>query len=44
MDDDVRVLPESFERLYALLAVIKPKYDCHQVAGAMLRLERPPRS
>ncbi len=41
MDDDVRMLPESFERLYALLAAMRPEYAGHQVAGAMLRLDRP---
>lgn len=41
MDDDVTLLPESFERLYALLSTLKPEYENAQVAGAMLRLDKP---
>lgn len=41
MDDDVTVLPESFERLYAFLSALRPEYASCQVAGAMLRLDKP---
>lgn len=40
MDDDVMVLPESFVRLYALLALIKKEYDQRFVSGAMLFYEQ----
>ncbi|MGI6591604.1 MAG: glycosyltransferase [Eggerthellaceae bacterium] len=41
MDDDVRVSPESFRRLYALLSLANSRYALSFVNGAMLELERP---
>lgn len=41
MDDDVRMLPESFKRLYALLSLTTPEYERACVNGAMLQLEHP---
>ena len=41
MDDDVTIIPEAFERLFALLSALRPEYRACQVAGAMLRLDRP---
>lgn len=41
MDDDVRVSPESFKRLYALLSLASSTYARSFVNGAMLELERP---
>ena len=41
MDDDVKILPESFVRTYALLSILRPEYDRHFISGAMLFLERP---
>lgn len=41
MDDDVRVSPESFRRLFALLALVSDRYADAFVSGAMLELERP---
>ena len=37
MDDDVTILPETFVRTYALLAIIKDEYVNHFISGAMLR-------
>lgn len=41
MDDDVRVSPESFKRVYALLSLANSKYARAFINGAMLQLERP---
>ena len=41
MDDDVRMLPESFKRLFALLSIARPEYAGACVNGAMLQLEHP---
>lgn len=41
MDDDVRMLPESFKRLFALLSLVSPEYENACVNGAMLQLEHP---
>ena len=43
MDDDVRILPESFVRTFALLSLAKGKYVNAFVQGAMLSLEEPTR-
>ena len=39
MDDDVLVLPESIERTYALLSLLRPAYWDYYLSGAMLRME-----
>ena len=39
MDDDVKVIPETFYRLYTLLALLKEKYQQEVVAGRMFRLD-----
>lgn len=39
MDDDVTMMPESFVRLYSLLALVKPQYKDRFVSGAMLYYE-----
>ena len=39
MDDDVRIHPESIERLYAFLQCLRPEYAENPVAGAMIRLD-----
>lgn len=41
MDDDITLMPESLERLYALLRLIRPEYADAPVGGAMLRLDMP---
>lgn len=41
MDDDVRILPESLRRTYALLSLRNDKYADAFVSGAMLNLELP---
>lgn len=41
MDDDVRMLTESFKRLYALLSLRTEEYRNACVNGAMLQLENP---
>ena len=41
MDDDVTLMPESLERLYAFLRAVRDKYATVPVGGAMLRLDRP---
>ncbi|WP_455135994.1 hypothetical protein [Thermophilibacter sp.] len=43
MDDDVRILPESFVRTFALLSLAKGRYRDAFVNGAMLSLENPTR-
>ena len=43
MDDDVRMLPESFVRTFALLSLAQGKYRHAFVQGAMLSLEEPTR-
>lgn len=40
MDDDVLFLPETFYRLYALLALLKEEYTDAAVAGRMFRMDR----
>lgn len=40
MDDDVEIEPESIARTYALLRLLKRKYDRAFIAGAMLRLDQ----
>ena len=39
MDDDVLFMPESFKRLYWLLALLKEDYKNYIVSGAMLEME-----
>ena len=41
MDDDVRMLPESFKRLFALLSIASDDYADACANGAMLQLEHP---
>lgn len=41
MDDDVFINPESLKRLFHLLAIIRPEYANHFVAGAMLNMDAP---
>lgn len=41
MDDDVRVSPESFKRVFALLSLANPEYVNAFINGAMLEMERP---
>jgi GT2 family glycosyltransferase len=36
MDDDIKVLPESIKRTYALLRLLKPEYKDRFISGAML--------
>lgn len=43
MDDDVRILPESFVRTFALLSLARGRYRGAFVNGAMLSLETPTR-
>lgn len=43
MDDDVRILPESFVRTFALLSLAGGRYRDAFVNGAMLSLEHPTR-
>lgn len=40
MDDDVEILPESLERLYSFLRVIKNEYKDSIVSGSMLRIDK----
>lgn len=39
MDDDVEILPESIERTYNLLCLLKEEYQRAFISGAMLRLD-----
>lgn len=41
MDDDITLMPESLERLYAFLSVVRDEYKNSPVGGAMLRLDSP---
>lgn len=41
MDDDVRVLPESFVRVHSLLCIARGRYADAFVEGAMLNMEDP---
>ena len=41
MDDDVRVLPESFKRTFNLLSLAQGRYRDAWVNGAMLKLQEP---
>lgn len=41
MDDDVKVSPESFKRLYRLLNILRPEYVDYFVSGAMLNMDAP---
>lgn len=41
MDDDVRVSPESFKRVFALLSLANAQYARAFINGAMLEMERP---
>lgn len=41
MDDDVRVLPESFKRTYSLLALSNDRYRDAFINGAMLNIGEP---
>lgn len=41
MDDDVRILPESFIRVFALLSLSAGRYQNAFINGAMLSLENP---
>lgn len=43
MDDDVRVLPESFKRTFALLSLTNDRYKDAFINGAMLSREEPNR-
>lgn len=43
MDDDVLILPESIERTYHLLKLIKQEYRENFISGAMLYYEEPNR-
>ncbi|WP_294155236.1 glycosyltransferase [uncultured Clostridium sp.] len=40
MDDDVEILPESLERLYSFLKVIRNEYKDSIVSGSMLRIDK----
>ena len=40
-DDDIEFIPGSFERVYALLSLIKDEYKDNFIAGAMLREDKP---
>ena len=39
MDDDVKVSPESFKRIYKLLSILRPEYGDYFISGAMLNLD-----
>ncbi|MDR0920527.1 MAG: hypothetical protein LBM93_14975, partial [Oscillospiraceae bacterium] len=39
MDDDVKILPESLKRTYALLKLLKKEYSDSFISGAMLDLD-----
>lgn len=41
MDDDVKVLSDSFKRLYRLLNILRPEYTDYFVSGAMLNMDAP---
>ncbi len=41
MDDDVKVSPESFKRLYRLLNILRSEYTDYFVGGAMLNMDSP---
>lgn len=41
MDDDVRILPESLRRTFAVLALRNERYEDAFLSGAMLNLEHP---
>lgn len=41
MDDDVKVSPESFKRVYALLSLVDDEHAGSFVEGAMLKMEDP---
>ena len=41
MDDDAVILPESIERTYALLTLLKDRYLNYTIGGAMMRLDTP---
>lgn len=41
MDDDAVILPESIERTYALLTLLKDRYLDYTIGGAMMRLDTP---
>lgn len=41
MDDDVIFMPESFKRLYMLLALVKEDYKDYFISGAMLKMGQP---
>ena len=43
MDDDVRIMPESFVRVFALLSLARGAYRHAFINGAMLSLEEPTR-
>lgn len=39
MDDDVKILPESFIRTYSLLSIIKDEYLDYFISGSMLMMD-----
>lgn len=41
MDDDIRLEPEVLFRTYTFLSVVKPSYQEHIIAGALLRMDVP---
>jgi len=41
MDDDVDIEPESFERMYSILCLLKDRYKNSFIGGAMLRRDEP---
>lgn len=41
MDDDAVIAPESLERTFALLSLLKPEFRDYTIGGALLRLDRP---
>ncbi|MFV0239332.1 MAG: glycosyltransferase family 2 protein [Lacrimispora sphenoides] len=41
MDDDVDIEPESFERMYSMLCLLKDRYKKTFIGGAMLRRDEP---
>jgi len=41
MDDDIDIEPETFERMYSLLSLLKEKYRSSFIGGAMLRRDEP---
>ncbi len=40
MDDDITIEPQSLERLFAFLKLLKPQYKQAFIGGAMLRLDK----